>query len=336
MILLEFCIINKEISSTVDESTLYITGIANSGTEDLVGDTVTQQALQQICDAATNHNLHLDHDTMLEGIIGTITEANLVEDGVEIKARILDEKRDQIESLLKQGIKLGLSIAGVTKCNDENPSLIDEWILTEISLTPIPCDQATMGTVEIAKSFKQVINSITGLNKTKIETNKQGTLEEEKEEPQKEDKPKEDGGENMAEENTMTQDAVIELINTAFAEKQEELLESIRTELKDEYEAKFNAQEERISALESQIEALKEEPSEEKPEEKPEDKETPEEEKPEDEEGDIEKTVTGIIAKMFGVTEVTEPSFQYESKQGEEETKKGYTPRELAEIMAKQ
>ena len=43
-----------------------------------------------------------------------------------------------------------------------------------------------------------------------------------------------------------------------------------------------------------------------------------------------------ILAKMFGVTEVTEPSFQYESKQGEEETKKGYTPRELAEIMAKQ
>ncbi len=225
MIYLEFRIINKEISSNVDEQTLYITGIANSGTEDLVGDTVTRQALEQICNDATNHNLHLDHDTGLEGLIGTITEAELVDDGVLIKARILAERRDEIETLLKQGIKLGLSISGVTTCNDENPSLIDEWILTEISLTPIPCDQATMGTVAIAKSFKEFIDNNSGTTKASQQEEDEETDDAENEEQNKTSQEEDNGGDNMAEETMITEENVIELINTAFAEKQEEFLD---------------------------------------------------------------------------------------------------------------
>lgn len=335
---MQFRIINKEISSNVDEQqTLYITGIANSGTEDLVGDTVTRQALEQICTDATNHNLHLDHDTGLEGLIGTIVEAELVDEGVLIKARILDERRDEIESLLQQGVKLGLSISGVTTCNDENPSLIDEWILTEISLTPIPCDQATMGTVAIAKSFKEFID-ING--KTKQQNN--NDEEEKEEEEETSTKTEETGGDNMAEETIITEENVIELINTAFAEKQEELLETIRGELKEEYESKINAQEERIAALEAQIEALKEEKpaTGEEEETKAGEEEEEEEQKkdPEEEEEEIEKKLVGVLSKILGVKpEDNTPSFRYEpsSKKASSE-KKGYTPRELAEMMANQ
>jgi len=335
---LQFRIINKEISSNVDEQTLYITGIANSGTEDLVGDTVTRQALEQICTDATNHNLHLDHDTGLEGLIGTIVEAELVDEGVLIKARILDERRDEIESLLQQGVKLGLSISGVTTCNDENPSLIDEWILTEVSLTPIPCDQATMGTVAIAKSFKEFID-ING--KTKQQNNNDEEEKEEEEETSTE--TEESGGDNMAEETIITEENVIELINTAFAEKQEEFLETIRGELKEEYESKINAQEERIAALEAQIEALKEEKpatGEEEETKAGEEEEEDEQQKkdPQEEEEEIEKKLVGVLSKILGVKpEDNTPSFRYQSPQKPAPSeKKGYTPRELAEMMANQ
>ena len=384
---MEFRLINKEISSNVDEETLYITGIANSGQEDLVGDTVTQQALEQICADAPNHNLHLDHDTEFDGIIGTITGAELVDEGVEIRARILDERRAGIESLLNQGVKLGLSVAGLTQCNEDNPSLIDEWILTEISLTPVPCDQRTMGTVHIAKSLRQLLDE-TDTSKAEPETDTivvedvsvevdgkdmgTGTLTikdtvdvsddcETKETPHKEEEDDvgetEDGGQDMADENIMTEDAVIELINTAFAEKQEELLETIRGELKDEYEAKLNAQEERIASLESQVESLKEseatpeeEEVEEEKEEPEEEVETPEVEEEEEEEekdieADMEKAAIKVLSKILGIkTEdksvepaPSEPEFQYKgtSEKSVETEKKGYTPRELAEMMAK-
>lgn len=381
MIHLEFRLINKEISSNIYEKALYIEGIANSGCEDLVGDTVTLQALQQICAEATNHNLHLDHDTDFDGLIGTITESEIVDEGVRIRARILDERRNEIESLLNQGVKLGLSVAGLTTCNENNPSMIDEWILTEISLTPVPCDQRTMGTVHIAKSIKQLIDETAGNTDKQEDTeetdisvtidvksnidlhnNKSSeTIPEEEEGDDDEDTTVENdsteesceedetnkGDENMAEETMITEEQVIELINTAFADNQETFLEIIRKEIKDEYEAKFNAQEERIAAIEAQLEAIK------NPETEPEEEETgTEEEKAEDEEEeviievpeeeeekDIEKTVINVISKLLGTNEEPEdPSFQYDNKGHDTETtnKKGFTPRELAEMMAKQ
>ena len=323
-----------------------------------------------------HHNLHLDHDTEFDGLIGTITESEIVDEGVKIRARILDERRNEIESLLNQGVKLGLSVAGLTTCNENNPSMIEDWILTEISLTPVPCDQRTMGTVHIAKSIKQLIDETAGNNKeenledisdisvtidvkSNIDLNKSSeTSPEEEGENEEDDNTVEEsteeescgedethkGDENMAEETMITEEQVIELINTAFADNQEAFLEILRKEIKEEYEAKFNAQEERISAIEAQIESIKNpEPA---PEEGAEEEETkgdkPEEpvlpEEEEDEE-DIEKHVLNVISKLLGAnSEPQAPSFQYNTKKHDKETasKKGYTPRELAEMMAKQ
>ena len=46
--------------SLVEDDVLYIQGIANTGCEDLVGDVVTQDALNQICEQIPLHNLHMD------------------------------------------------------------------------------------------------------------------------------------------------------------------------------------------------------------------------------------------------------------------------------------
>ena len=337
---MEFMIVDKNIQATSNEEDemLTIVGIANTGQRDLVGDVLTNEALQDICRQATKHNLHLDHDTSLDGVLGPITSAELTNDGVEIRANIVNtEYAKKIRELLSNGANLGMSVSGVTDTTTHN---LTSWDLTEISLTPLPCDQGTMGSVRIAKSFAEVI-------KQTMETN------------------------TMAEEQ-ITVEQVIELINEAFNERREEFLEAIRQELKNEYDVVINELRERIESIEATAteevaEAEEEEVVDEEVAEEEEDvveegenflegieeakaeaeaeaeAVEPEEEEEEDdeEEVDVEKTITDIINKkleeIFTNKKSDELHFKYEEEAEEsvetETTKKRFTPRELAELF---
>lgn len=338
---MEFMIVDKNIQATSNEEEdemLTIVGIANTGQRDLVGDVLTNEALQDICRQATKHNLHLDHDTSLDGVLGPIISAELTDDGVEIRANIVNtEYAKKIRELLGNGANLGMSVSGVTDTSTHN---LTSWDLTEISLTPLPCDQGTMGSVRIAKSFAEVV-------KQTMETN------------------------TMAEEQ-ITVEQVIELINEAFNERREEFLEAIRQELKNEYDVVINELRERIESIEATAteevaEAEEEEVVDEVVAEEEEDVveegenflegieeakaeaeataeaplEPAEEEEEDDEEEDVEKTITDIINKkleeIFTNKKSDELHFKYEEEAEEsvetETTKKRFTPRELAELF---
>ena len=327
--------------SIVEDDILYLTGIANTGLEDLVGDVVTEDALNQICNQIPNHNLHMDHDSSIDGVLGPLTDGWVDSDGVHFKARILNEKRTLLESYLTQGINMGASISGVCEYESGSNTDIATWQLTEISLTPIPCDQATMGSVEIAKSFRDAVQAVQAVQ----EKNNNN-----------------DEGDNMAEEGTneqVTIEKVEELINTAFNEKQEDLIESVRGELKSEYEAVLNELKERIETLESQqgegnneseseggegeststpaIGEGESKADEDEDEEKPRKEDEEEDDEDEDDkkhlEDMIEKAVQKTIQGIFNPK--NSPSFHYKKNNKEEqnEEKKGYTPRELAEML---
>lgn len=337
---MEFMIVDKNIQATSNEEDemLTIVGIANTGQRDLVGDVLTNEALQDICRQATKHNLHLDHDTSLDGVLGPIISAELTNEGVEIRANIVNtEYAKKIRELLSNGANLGMSVSGVTDTSTHN---LTSWDLTEISLTPLPCDQGTMGSVRIAKSFAEVV-------KQTMETN------------------------TMAEEQ-ITVEQVIELINEAFNERREEFLEAIRQELKNEYDVVINELRERIESIEATAteevaEAEEEEVVDEVVAEEEEDVveegenflegieeakaeaeataeapvEPAEEEEEDDEEEDVEKTITDIINKkleeIFTNKKSDELHFKYEEEAEEsvetETTKKRFTPRELAELF---
>ena len=337
---MEFMIVDKNIQATSNEENdvLTIVGIANTGQRDLVGDVLTNEALQDICRQATKHNLHLDHDTSLDGVLGPIISAELTDEGVEIRANIVNtEYAKKIRELLSNGANLGMSVSGVTDTSTHN---LTSWDLTEISLTPLPCDQGTMGSVRIAKSFAEVV-------KQTMETN------------------------TMAEEQ-ITLEQVIELINEAFNERREEFLEAIRQELKNEYDVVINELRERIESIEATAteevaEAEEEEVVDEVVAEEEEDVveegenflegieeakaeaeataeapvEPAEEEEEDDEEVDVEKTITDIINKkleeIFTNKKSDELHFKYEEEAEEsvetETTKKRFTPRELAELF---
>ena len=212
----------EKVEKNIDDNgsdTLFIEGIANSGMVDLVGDIVTTEALQSIVDQATNCNLHYNHYDDRTDILGTIVESNLVNEGAWIKASIINEQQEWIKSYLEQNIKFGLSISGTCDYEEGSYSDIIDWQLTEISLTDTPCDPNTMGTVSLSKSFDTILRSIK--NKKKME-----------------DKPMAEGETDAT---YITEDDATKLINDAFNERKEEFLESIREDIKNEYDAKISA-----------------------------------------------------------------------------------------------
>ncbi len=360
---MKFRITDKNITSYEDDGLLHIVGIANTGRKDLVGDVLTEEALCDICEQAINHNLHLDHDTSMEGLLGPITDAKLVEEGVEIHATIVNtEKAGYIKTLLENGVKLGLSVNGIATNTSTDKHTITEWDLTEISITPLPCDQGTMGSVCIAKSFAEV-----------IQKNKE-TMEEK----------------SMAED--LTIEKVIDIINEAFNERREEYLETIREDFKTEYDAKIKELEERVDRLTKELETRDAFVNIPAPEQKEDEKdgavegaeegkdativegegevsteaksvpeeieetegevEATEEEETEGEEedgGDVLKHIEEVITKKFDEIFTNKKNADLDFKYKEEEqkniaeeteeehvVKKAYTPHELAQLLSKQ
>ena len=355
---MKFELINKNIQANPADEVLHIRGLANTGNTDIEGDTLTREALLDICNQATQHNLHIDHDETIDGVLGPITRAELTPEGVEIDADILEGKyTSRIRDLLEHGVRLGMSVRGLAERAGGNYVRV---VLTEISLTPLPADQSTLGSVVIVKSFGELARRVVGFDDENLEED------------------------NMADE-VITKDVVIELINTGFNERKEEFLETIRDELKDEFGVVLGELKERVEKLEAQgeapveaeevvdeevveeepveeevvlddedvVEEVVEEPATEEATEEPateeeateeatEEPEEAEEEETDDEEDKEEKLKKSIqnivdqkIEEIFKAHTTEELQFQYQSNGDEhEETveiKKAYTPRELAE-----
>lgn len=357
---MKFELINKNIQANPADEVLHIKGLANTGTTDIAGDTLTREALLDICNQATQHNLHIDHDETIDGVLGPITRAELTPEGVEIDADILEGKyTSRIRDLLEHGVRLGMSVRGLAERAGGNFVRV---VLTEISLTPLPADQSTMGSVVIVKSFGELARRVVGFDDENLEED------------------------NMADE-VITKDVVIELINTGFNERKEEFLETIRDELKDEFGVVLGELKERVEKLEAQgeapveaeeveseevvveeepveeevvlddndvveeevvveepatEEATEEEATEEEATEEPKEPEEAEEEETDDEEDKEEKLKKSIqnivdqkIEEIFKAHTKEELQFQYQSNGDEQEEtveiKKAYTPRELAE-----
>lgn len=354
--IMKFELINKNIQANPADEVLHIRGLANTGNTDIEGDTLTREALLDICNQATQHNLHIDHDETIDGVLGPITRAELTPEGVEIDADILEGKyTSRIRDLLEHGVRLGMSVRGLAERAGGNFVRV---VLTEISLTPLPADQSTLGSVVIVKSFGELARRVVGFDDENLEED------------------------NMADE-VITKDVVIELINTGFNERKEEFLETIREELKDEFGVVLGELKERVEKLEAQGEApveteeveseevvveeepveeevvlddedvveevveepateeateeeATEEPATEEPEEAEEEEETDDEE---DKEEKLKKSIQNIvdqkIEEIFKAHTTEELQFQYQSNGDEQEekveVKKAYTPRELAE-----
>lgn len=142
-----------------EDGSLDLEGVASTTNVDLQGDTITKECIEKMKQQALNRNIHADHIYDLNDVIGAITDVYDTNPNVlKIKFRIIPSVAPKIKELLDTGVHLGLSIGGTIL--DYAESYTDDgdygWIvkdinLLEISLTPLPANWDTMGTVTTAK-----------------------------------------------------------------------------------------------------------------------------------------------------------------------------------------
>ncbi len=130
------------------DGTLTITGVASTTNQDLDGEIISEKALNSLKNQAVGLNLHLDHNHDYNGGIGAVTEAHIEENTLVITANVLPEHAKGILDRLKLGMNMGFSIGGIPIIKNSRSNIIDDFILLEISLTLLPANWDTFGTVE--------------------------------------------------------------------------------------------------------------------------------------------------------------------------------------------
>ena len=314
----EFRIYCSEISKSLDtekkrknskNQPLILEGVASTSDIDLEGDFITPQCIESFKLQATQCNIHNNHNVGLDDVIGTVLEVLDTDNKtLKIKFSILPLFREHIEECIDNGVKLGLSIGGTIVDYDmgDEGLKINSMMLHEISLTPLPANWNTMGTVvregEVIEAkclngvCKQFLNNV---EKT-IETKE--TMEMEKRYYTKEEE-----SQFMSEDTTVTEERVAEIID----EKLRDFVEQAKALEKAEKEAEIEK-----AKKEAEAKAKKEE------EEEEEEVVEEEEEEEEEEKSKKEKSVVAdltpeelgsLIAQAVAMNEQksVEPKFDF-------------------------
>ena len=140
------------------DGTLDIEGIASTTSKDLQGDVMLPSAIdsmkQQIL--TLGKNLHGDHRPFLfDGLMGAVNKVYETDnEKLKIGATILSKYASDIKEMLDIGVNLGFSVGGAMKeytINKSNGLNISDVYLDEVSLTAIPANLDTLGTVTTQK-----------------------------------------------------------------------------------------------------------------------------------------------------------------------------------------
>ena len=212
---------NFPLSDGSDE--LILEAVASTSSLDEEGDMITNECIESMKNQALGLNIHLDHNHDTHNVIGNVIEVLETDNKtLKIKFKILPSWQSKILEYLDNGIALGLSIGGAVKDFEETESgwEIKDIKLYEISLTPLPANWDTFGTVKVsseeelvtAKCFdgacKQVLTNLKSLDITK-------DVED---------------GEDPDEDDKITEEEVINIINQFGIELKNQIIAEIVSE----------------------------------------------------------------------------------------------------------
>ena len=243
---------------TKDESTdterILLEGVASTTNRDLQDEVVSSSAIESMSEQALALNIHGDHFYGLDDVVGAIKDAVVEDNQLRVKFLVTKKYTPDIRDLLETGVNLGLSIGGRVSSYDEKNRIINAIRLHEISLTAMPANWDTFGTVTNSKGLTES-NCVTGACHAIMKN-----LEVDK---MAEDVKQEE------EVSTLTEDKVIELINEYMAEKEETIAQEITDKVDSNLEAIVETKvQELIGAEEEVVEEEEAKAEEDKEEEK--------------------------------------------------------------------
>jgi len=219
-----------------DDGTLTITGVASTTNKDYANEIVSPEVLESLAQQAVGINIYRDHNRHYDGGIGAVTKAWVKDNQLWIEGKILSEYAPGIKERLDIGMNFGFSISGFPK-KQRTPEglLIVDYDLKDITLTYIPMNWDTYGTVEYKSQNLIASNCLTGACYHAI-TNDDGETMENKDNDKIEDKlPEEpvedkdmnDGAGLSAEQLNQVKD----LLNEVTAELEPRIIDNLKPEL---------------------------------------------------------------------------------------------------------
>ena len=229
---------------SANDGELILTGMASSNSKSLYGEVMSESALQRMCNDAVGLPILYDHEGKMKSIAGVVKNAYLQDNDLYLDFSILPRFQEEIRELIEFGVLLGLSIGGHVSSFDMKNGLVEDITLVEVSLTPVPANRDTHGTVHIKQNavvgdcLYGVCNQLIKENFKEDEIISQEEKEMEaiqrakpaEEEVNSEEKPQEKEKET---DEPLTAEAVKEMMDERFAEEKQSIIESVLAEVKD-------------------------------------------------------------------------------------------------------
>ena len=220
-----------------DDGTLTIIGVASTTNKDYANEIVSPEVLESLAKQAVGINIYRDHNRHYDGGIGAVIEAWVDDNQLWIKGKILSEYAPGIKERLDIGMNFGFSISGFPK-KQRVPEglLIVDYDLKDITLTYIPMNWDTYGTVEYKSQNLIASNCLTGACYHAI-TNDDGETMEKKDNDKIEEEIPEEPVEDKKEINDGAglSDAqlnqVKDLLNEVVAELEPRIIDNLKPEL---------------------------------------------------------------------------------------------------------
>lgn len=216
-----------------DDGTLTIVGVASTTNKDYANEIVSPEVLESLAQQAVGINIYRDHNRHYDGGIGAVTKAWVTDNQLWIEGKILSEYAPGIKERLDIGMNFGFSISGFPK-KQRTPEglLIVDYDLKDITLTYIPMNWDTYGTVEYKSQNLIASNCLTGacyhaLNDGEIMSEEETKTEPIQEEPVIDEKDmNNDAGLSDAQKNE-----VKDIMNEVIAELEPRIIENLKPEL---------------------------------------------------------------------------------------------------------
>lgn len=197
-----------------------ITGVVSTTSEDLYGDIVTREALESLSKQLVGLNVFLDHEYNYDKVIGVVKSSELSDGNLYATVAVTKDYQEDIKSKIEFGVNLGFSIGGFADRDKNNTNLISDFNLIELSLTPLPANWDSYGTV--TSKGVMVGNCITQLCYKMLKS------------------------ENMTEQEQLTTEEATNLFNELMANKEEEIesriMEKVNNNIKQLVEEEVNTQ----------------------------------------------------------------------------------------------
>lgn len=225
---------------------LILEGVASTNNPDLEGDIISRDCISSMKKQAQTLNIHADHLYDIGDVIGNILSVVETDDSLlMINFNIIPSYAVKVKELLDAGVKLGLSIGGVItnfmdNYNDDGDYIgwiIYEIKLLEISLTPVPANWDTYGTVKPSNvDFveSKCLQGACKLIRKNLENEDNNRMEDEGKSLSKKDLKNvlcETFKEFKSENENISKDEVLELIKDSKLELSKTLNENLNKEL---------------------------------------------------------------------------------------------------------